>query len=321
MKRLLLIDALSTAFTHWHAKDSTPEASFIRNLREILKTYKVDQAILLREGGSKYRNELLPTYKSGRKERREKQSEAEKKDYQRFLKASGALFDLMGKLGVSSLQHQGAEADDIAGFLCATLPSDEYQILLLSEDSDWTALLQRPNTVQGSYRKMAKNVSSLDSSYWLSAKAYEREKGITVQQAFEVKLLCGDKSDSIPGIEGLGDTGALNLIKRYGSLEEVLRNRRNIDVPRITAKAKESLADPRVADVFALGFKLMNLRWSPEEWISKIGFDQNFMYSCTKEGEFDEAGFAELCYENGWLDLVEDNFLDPYKNLIKTIDK
>ena len=317
MTRILLIDALSTAFTHWHAKDNTPEASFIRNLREIIKTYKVDKAILLREGGSKYRNELLPTYKSGRKERREKQSEAEKKDYQRFLKASGDLFDLMGKLGVGSLQLQGAEADDIAGFLCATLPSDEYQILLLSEDSDWNQLLQRPNTVQGSYRKMSKDIFNLNSGYWLSAKAYEREKGITVQQAFEVKMLCGDKSDSIPGIEGLGDTGALNLIKRYGSLEEVLKNRLNIDVPRITAKAKESLASlEKCKEVLGLGYQLMNLRWTPEEWVAKIGFDQNFMHNCTKEVEFDEAGFTELCYENGWLGLAEEDFLDPYKKLL-----
>lgn len=316
MKRLLLIDALSTAFTHWHAKDNTPEASFIRNLREIIKTYKVDQAILLREGGSKYRKDLLPTYKGARKERREKQSEAEKKEYQRFLKASGDLFDLMGKLGVGSLQHTGAEADDISGFLCATLPSDEYQILLLSEDTDWLQLLQRPNTVQGFYRKMSKDICNLDSSYWLSAKAYEREKGITVQQAFEVKMLCGDKSDSIPGIEGLGDTGALNLIKRYGSQEEVLKNRLNIDVPRITAKAKESLADPKADEVLDLGFKLMNLRWTPEEWVVKIGFDMNFLHNCTKEAEFDEKGFTELCYENGWLGLAEEYFLEPYKKLL-----
>ena len=316
MKRLLLIDALSTAFTHWHAKDNTPEASFIRNLREIIKTYKVDQAILLREGGSKYRNELLPTYKSGRKERREKQSEAEKKDYQRFLKASGDLFDLMGKLGVGSLQLQGAEADDISGFLCATLPSDEYQILLLSEDSDWNQLLQRPNTVQGSYRKMSKDIYNLNSGYWLSAKAYEREKGITVQQAFEVKMLCGDKSDSIPGIEGLGDTGALNLIKRYGSLEEVLKNRLNIDVPRITAKAKESLADPKADEVLELGLKLMNLRWNEDEWYSKIRFPPFMFGSAFDPVEFDEEGFKELCYENGWLGLAEEDFLEPYKKLL-----
>lgn len=318
MKRLLLIDALSAAYTHWHAKDSTPEASFIKNLREIIKAYNVDQAILLREGGSKYRKELLPTYKGARKDRREKQTEAEKQEYQRFLKASGALFDLMGSLGVGSLHHLGAEADDISGFLCATLPSDEYQILLLSEDTDWLPLLQRPNTVQGSYRKMTKNITNLDGSFWLSAKAYEREKGITVQQAFEAKLLCGDTADSIPGLEGLGATGAVNLIKRYGSLEEVLKNRHNIDVPRITAKAKESLASSTADEILALGFKLMNLRWSADEWVEKLGFGQNFMASCSNLAEFDEAGFAEICYENGWLSLVEDNFLAPYKKLLTT---
>jgi len=120
---------------------------------------------------------------------------------------------------------------------------------------------------------MCKSIDNIDPRLWVSAGAFERTNGYTVQQAFEAKMLCGDTADSIPGIEGLGATGALNLIKRYGCINELLHNREHIDVPRITTKAKEGLL--ACETILDRNLKLMNLRWDSTEWrdIINLGFE------------------------------------------------
>lgn len=313
MNRLLLIDGLGCLFTHHHAKEASVEYSFLKNLSVILKTYKPTKVLFLREGGSTYRKELLPEYKAARKERRDAYSAADQAAYKKFLESANTVAKLLPMIGIGTIQHVGAEADDLAGLLCAVSPPDEWQILLLSEDSDWNQLLYRKNTVQGSYRAMCKSIGSLDSSFWKSASAFERENGYTISQGFEAKLLCGDSSDSIPGIEGLGATGALNLIKDYGCLKEVLHNRGNITTKRITTKAKEGLltCDP----ILDRGYKLMNLRWSALEWSEILQLSVDTVTQWLQPPEVDYKAFEELCYEYGWLGLLEENFLDPCRRL------
>ena len=310
MTRLLLVDLLGCAFTNFHAKDNHLVSSFIKNIRDITAKFKFDAILLLKEGGSPYRSGLLPSYKAKRKERREKYTEAEKADYQKLLKQVTEISDTLELLGVKSLRHIGAEADDLAGYLCAALPPEEYQICLLSEDSDWTSLLVRKNTVQGSYKAMSKAIDSLDSGFWLSYNSYTKVKGMTPIQAYEAKLLCGDTSDSIPGIDGLGATGAENLIKHYGSLQEVLNNRHNIVVKRITAKAKEGLlnAEP----ILDMGHKLMNLRWTVEEWKEILGDVEQSVCDLAGTAPQNIEAFKELCYERGWLAFVDEDFLEPF---------
>jgi len=313
-RRLLLIDGLGCLFTHFHAKESCVEQSFIRNLGKILQRYPAGSVIFLQEGGSEYRKNILPSYKAARKERRESGTAADKAAFEKFMASANNVATILPLLGVKVLQKFGAEADDLAGFMCAISPSDHNQIMLLSEDSDWSQLLERPNTVQGSYRAMCKSIDNIDPRLWVSAGAFERTNGYTVQQAFEAKMLCGDTADSIPGIEGLGATGALNLIKRYGCIKELLRNREQIDVPRITTKAKEGLL--ACEPILDRNLKLMNLRWDSTEWREILKLDLEYIHEWLAYPTPDYKAFEEICYENGWLYFTEELFLATYRRQV-----
>ncbi len=311
MKRVILVDFMGSAYYHHHAKDGNLVYNFTKNIREIANTFSVDKIVLLQEGGSEYRKNLLPTYKAARRERREKQTEAEKNDYLKFIESTNTLIDTLKLLGIHTLQVFGAEADDLAGYLCAVLPYPEYQLLLLSEDSDWSQLLSRPNTVQGSYKTMAKKIAAtgyVTPDDWLSWKRFCSTKGLTPDQWFEKKMLTGDTSDSIPGIDGLGDTGATRLIEKYGSIKEILINKENLDIPRLTAKAKANIIDSD--EVLKLGYSLMNLRWTPEQWEVIVKLDTSKIAELINNGlqaenVVQEAAFTELCYVNGWIDFID----------------
>lgn len=313
MKRILLVDLLGTCFVRYHRKDTAFVKNVMLDLQRIKDTYAIDKIILLREGGSKYRNTLHPGYKAARKERRAKATPAEKKEYQQLLTGVDRLVGIVKLLGIESLHLVGAEADDLAGYLCATLDPEQYQVMLLSEDSDWSQLLCRKNTVQGSYKALL-NAEKWDGSLWYSCNRYTKEKGITPEQAFQIKQLTGDKADSIPGVDGVGDVGAAKLIEKYGSLQGVLENRRQLDIPRLTAKAKEAFLT--CDEALTLGFELMNLRWDYEQWIDILNPSDEWL------AELEEKLtsvlkpridlFTELCYENGWLELLENGFLTSF---------
>ncbi|BCS54090.1 5'-3' exonuclease H3TH domain-containing protein [Geobacter sp. SVR] len=308
MKRVLLIDFMGSAFYHHHAQDGNLVMNFIRNLQLILQAYKVDKTVILLEGGSAYRKNLLPDYKLARRQRREKQSDADRAAFQKFLDATETLAICLEVLGVHKLQVFGAEADDLAGYLCAILPTQEYQILLMSEDSDWSQLLSRKNTVQGSYKTMAKTIPLLTKSQWSTYNSFYVAKGLTPDQWFEKKMLTGDASDNIPGIDGLGETGATRLLGKYGSLREILDTRESLDVPRLSAKAKAGLADSEA--VLKLGYQLMNLRWTPEQWKQVVGLNTVPVDVLADGGlmapnAVRTTAFTELCYDNGWIDFVD----------------
>ena len=240
--RVLVIDFMGSVYTPFHAKETNLPLSFTLNLREIVRTYKIDKTVLLLEGGSGFRQELLPTYKQARKERRAKYTEAEQNEYAKFLREVDELTVTLQLLGCTPLRFGGAEADDLAGYLCAILPPEQYQLLLLSEDSDWSQLLVRPNTVQGSYKAMTKSMPELPNDLWLSYARFTETKGLTPEQWFEKKMLTGDTSDSIPGIAGLGDTGATRLLEKYDSLSGIIANNNNLDIPRLKQQAKSQKA-------------------------------------------------------------------------------
>lgn len=318
MKRLLNIDFMGCTHTWLHAKKPDIRAPFLSTIREIIRKTKPDKVFILQEGGSKYREGIYPDYKKQRKLRRESQTVAEKKDYEKFKNQADQLADILELLGCTKVQMFGAEADDLAGYLCSTLPSEEYQVLNLTEDSDWLQMLARLNTVQASYKACLANIDELHPTLWLNYGRYTEKHGITPDQLFEKKMLTGDTADSIPGIAGLGDKGAENLLLKYENIAGILANVDNLDIPRLTSKAKENLKySERVLDQ---AFKLMNLRWSPEQWedILKLNekgrkeYLQSKIESINAPPVIDSHKFNELCYENGWIDFTDSQWQETF---------
>jgi 5'-3' exonuclease len=307
---------MGSAYYHFHAKEKHVAYNFIKNLREIIQTYKVDKTFILCEGGgSIYRKALHPGYKATRKANREKKTDAEKKEYQAFLKVANELQETLKLLGVAVISSKGSEADDVAAYLCSYLPSEEYQILLLSEDSDWNPLLSRVNTVQGSYKAMVKG--ELNRYQWKKYAACTDEFGFDPARSFVKKMMIGDTSDDIPGLDGIGKGFAAKIVELHPTLAEIVTNKDNIMLPRMTAKAQESLAN--CEETFKLGFQLMNLHWPEEKWAEILGEEaiptlrEGVARHLQQDNYPDTLTFREYCYEMGWLLFTEDEeFFTPF---------
>ena len=119
----------------------------------------------------------------------------------------------------------GLEADDYLASAAEKFAREGIEVVLVSRDKDLDQLLS-PHVVM--YDPMKDEV--IDPATLLKTKGY------TPQQALDVQTLCGDDSDNVPGVPGVGQKTAVKLITQYGSLEGVLAN-----MDKLTPKLRENL--------------------------------------------------------------------------------
>ncbi|MDY4710124.1 MAG: 5'-3' exonuclease H3TH domain-containing protein, partial [Eubacteriales bacterium] len=124
---------------------------------------------------------------------------------------------LVAELGVKIVELEGYEADDILGTL-----SDKFdvQTVIVTGDRDSLQLID-DNTVVLYTKRGITDVVRYDRERL-------KEEGFTPEKIIDYKALRGDVSDNIPGIPGIGEKTALNLLNEYGTLEKVLENAESV---------------------------------------------------------------------------------------------
>lgn len=160
-------------------------------------------------GHSKRRLEIYPEYKANRKK---DQTDEELQKKKEFIEQANSLCENLHLFGVKPIRVWGAEADDIIYCLSEKLkekyPND--MIFIVSTDQDFHQLIDR-------------NVSILNpiSKDILTAENYEDKIGIPLNKFITYKILVGDSSDGIKGIQGIGEKTAKKLVNSYESLDEM----------------------------------------------------------------------------------------------------
>lgn len=322
MKRILICDFANSFFTHFHFKDNDKAWRFITNLRGIIDQFKIDKVVYATEGGkSKYRLNILPTYKAGRALRREKDTPEEKARFERFkTEEMPEVMELSRMLGVTVAQVWGVEADDIVSYLVRHTDLENYQICLLSTDYDLMQLL-RPGVVQCGYNKNMvvplTNGEKLPPKMWVNSKVFEDQYEITPAQYAHVLALAGDVSDSVVSPKGLGEGLALKMVQKYGSISGVEENLKKLDIPRLPKKLKETL--PLCYCMVHRNLLLVDLNHSPEVDEAIFGKDgmeklDEIIQTFDEPGEVSKDEFREYCYEYGKLNVVDklDYWVSPF---------
>ena len=147
--------------------------------------------------------------------------------------------DVLRAMNIKIIEKQGYEGDDIIGTLSKVGEDTGIDVTILSGDRDNFQLASDKVTIRIPRTKMGKTENE----------DYDRnriieEYGLEPTQLIEVKGLMGDTSDNIPGIPGVGEKTALNLIKHYRTIEnlynEVENNENLLD---IKGKLKEKILD------------------------------------------------------------------------------
>ena len=124
--------------------------------------------------------------------------------------------EVLSAMNIAVLTKEGYEADDILGTLSRFGESNGLEVVLLTGDRDSFQLATEKTIIRIPRTKQGKT----------ETENFDREKiietyGIEPKALIEVKGLMGDSSDNIPGVPGVGEKTALNLIKEYGDIDNL----------------------------------------------------------------------------------------------------
>ena len=227
-KTVYLFDGTSLAYRAFYAiRDLSTSTGFPTNaiygfIRMFLKLYKDFKpeyvAVAFDVGKKTFRNELLKEYKANRKPTPDN-FKVQLPYIKKFLEC----------LGVTVLEKEGYEADDILGTVAKKLASEGHRVFIVTPDKDMRQLIDEKIAVIA-----ISNKTGLKKIYDLET--FRKEYGVDPQQIPDLFGLAGDSIDNIPGVPGIGEKTAKKLIADFGSLEGLYEN-----LDELTPKRKELL--------------------------------------------------------------------------------
>ena len=126
--------------------------------------------------------------------------------------------EVLEVLNIPVFELVGYEADDIIGTLSTQASKDkDLQTIIVTGDRD-TLQLVGPNV------KVYSPGKSFSDVIYFDEKIIKEKDGLDPEQIIDLKGLAGDSSDNIPGVRGIGNIGATNLIKEFGTVENIYKN-------------------------------------------------------------------------------------------------
>ncbi len=240
MRRVILIDSHAVIHRAFHAlpplnsPDGAPTNAvygFASILLKILRELKPDYAVAAfdREGET-FRHLAFERYKAHRQ-----------KAPDELYKQIPLVKDLLGAFGIPVLELEGYEADDIIGTIAALIRRrhPRAEVIIVTGDLDALQLVDERIRVF----TMRKGVS--DTVLYDIAAVNERY-GLRPKQLVDFKGLRGDPSDNIPGVKGIGEKTAADLLKTGGSVEGVYKALKSGELkvrPAVEAALKSHEAD------------------------------------------------------------------------------
>ncbi len=217
-KRLAIIDGKSVFYRGYYAmpglstKDGTPTGGvygFAVMALEVIKRLKPDYVCVAWDKPKtniRRRLELYPEYKAGRKP-----------PPPDFYEQIPLLHDLLKAFGWPLYELDDFEADDIMGTLAVKATAQDIETMLITSDMDMLQLVDLHVSVYA----LKKGLSNIELFH---PESFTEKYGLLPSQFLDMKALKGDSSDNIPGVPGIGEKGAIDLLKSYYTLDGVYEN-------------------------------------------------------------------------------------------------
>ncbi len=243
---VILIDGHSIAFRAFYAlpdslvtKEGFPTNvihGFLMMISKIIKDFDTDKLIITWDVSKKtFRTDLYKDYKGNRKSAPDE-----------FKIQVKVLQKLIEKFNIPQVSVEGYEADDVLGTLSKSFNDNNEEVLIVTGDRDSFQLIGDKTNVL--YTK--RGISEVERF----GKAEFKEKyKISTSQYIEYLGLKGDSSDNIPGLPGVGEKTAINLLSNYKNIENIYKN-----LDDLTPKLRETFQDNR--DLLMLSKELATIK-------------------------------------------------------------
>lgn len=180
---------------------------FAQILLTALADYRPDYAAVAFDVGRTFRDDLYAEYKAGR-------AETPEEFYPQFERMK----QLVQALNIPIYTAEGYEADDVIGTLARQASAQGIDTIILTGDSDVLQLVDEHVRVALANPYGGKTSVTL----YDVEQVRKRYDGLEPAQLADLRGLKGDSSDNIPGVRGIGEKGAIALLKQFGSLDHLL---------------------------------------------------------------------------------------------------
>jgi DNA polymerase-1 len=217
-QKLVIIDGKSVFYRGYYAmpnlaiKDGTATGGvygFATLALEVVKRLKPEYVCVAWDKPKtniRKRLQLYPEYKAGRKP-----APAD------FYEQIPMLHELLQAFGWPLYELDDYEADDIMGSLACQASAKDIETMLVTSDLDMLQLVD-PQVHVFALKKGLSNIELY------SPESFAAKYHIRVDQFLDLKSLKGDSSDNIPGVPGIGEKGAVELLQKYDTLDGVYEN-------------------------------------------------------------------------------------------------
>lgn len=205
--------------------------------------YRPDYQVWILDAGDSFRVQRYPEYKSTRS----KLSEELQADFDLALEQVSRL---LAAFRVPVLAVPGYEADDVIATLARREAAAGRQVVIVSGDKDFHQLVGPRIALLNPGRGGPAGVEE----HWVDEANARDRLGVPPHQVVDYLALVGDTSDNVPGVKGIGEKGAVQLLQQFGDLETMLSRAGEIAGKR----PREALL--RYADLARLSRELVTLR-------------------------------------------------------------
>lgn len=232
-KKLFLIDGHALVFKMYYAflrhpminskgADMSILFGFTKYILELIEKEKPTHlAIAFDPPGGTFRHEMYPAYKGTRDE-----------TPQLIIDSLEPLCELCKAMDIPVLMVKGFEADDVIGSMAKRAEKEGFTVYMVTPDKDYGQLISS-NILQYKPGKSGSDNEIIDVE-----KVCAKYNITRPEQVIEILTICGDSSDNVPGVKGVGEVGAGKLISKFGTVEEIYKH-----LDELTPKQREAFVN------------------------------------------------------------------------------
>ena len=232
-KKLFLIDGHALIFKMYYAflrhpminskgADTSILFGFTKYILELIEKEKPTHlAIAFDPPGGTFRHEMYPEYKGTRDE-----------TPQLIIDSLEPLCELCKAMDIPVLMVKGFEADDVIGSMAKRAEKEGFTVYMVTPDKDYGQLISR-NILQYKPGKSGSDNEIIDVE-----KVCAKYNITRPEQVIEILTICGDSSDNVPGVKGVGEVGAGKLISKFDTVEEIYKH-----LDELTPKQREAFVN------------------------------------------------------------------------------
>ena len=135
------------------------------------------------------------------------------------------LKETLDAMGIKRYELEGFEADDILGTAAAKCEKEGWDCVIVTGDKDSLQLITEKTGVCNVKTRMGQTDTVL-----YTPERFREEYGFAPELMVDLKALMGDASDNIPGVPGVGEKTAMDIVRRYGCIDDIYAKLDSIDI-------------------------------------------------------------------------------------------